>query len=114
MKFDNSTTLKLGNHTYSLKYDINALIKLEALISTKNIARMIANYPLSHSDTIICLMAGLDKDYPSMNMNKAKNLFSQMLKEYSISDVQNVILEALLKSGAMGKVEEQEAAEQGE
>lgn len=118
MNLDKTVTMTLGDQEYKLKYDINALIKLETLISTKNISKMIGDFPLSHGDTIICLAAGLEAEHPSMNLNKAKNLFGKLLKEYNITEIQTIILQALIESGAVGKageIEEVEATEeQGE
>lgn len=56
MKVNTSVILTVNDKQYTLKFDIKALLTLEQLISTKNITKMMGNPPLSHADTVACML----------------------------------------------------------
>lgn len=61
MNLDKSVTLTIGGKQYILKYNIQSLMTLENIISTRNILKMVNSYPFSHTDTVACLFIGLRK-----------------------------------------------------
>lgn len=105
MKTNTSVILTVNDKQYTLKFDIKALLTLEQLISTKNIAKMIINSPFSHRDTLMCLYTGLKTEQPSITEKKAMQLFENWLKDNPLYKLQDIILLALTKAGAVGNTD---------
>ena len=110
----NETTIRINDKDYSLKYDIKALLVLEKLISSHNLTTMISVFPLSHTDTINCLYVGLLAEHPSMTAQRAMRLLEAWLKENTLVELQNHILIALDRAGAIGKTNSEEKSEETE
>nr|DAV91513.1 MAG TPA: tail assembly chaperone protein [Caudoviricetes sp.] len=102
MKLDKTVTITIDGEQYKLKYDIKSLIALENLISTKNITLMAQSFPLSYGDVVSCLYVGLLEEYPSMTRKKAMNLFEKWLENDDVVNLNNLIMVALAKAGAIG------------
>lgn len=105
MKTNTSVILTVNDKQYTLKFDIKALLTLEQLISTKNIAKMIINSPFSHRDTLMCLYTGLKTEQPSITEKKAMQIFENWLKDNPLYKLQDIILLALTKAGAVGNTD---------
>lgn len=102
MKANTSVVLTVNDKQYILKYDIKALLKLEQLISTKNIAKLVLNAPFSHGDTLMCLYIGLQAEQPSVTEKKAMQILENYLKGNPLYMLQDIVLLALTKAGAVG------------
>lgn len=102
MKANTSVVLTVNDKQYILKYDIKALLKLEQLISTKNIAKLVLNAPFSHGDTLMCLYIGLQAEQPSVTEKKAMQILENYLKDNPLYMLQDIVLLALTKAGAVG------------
>lgn len=105
MKLDKTVTITIDGEQYKLKYDIKSLIALENLISTKNITLMAQSFPLSYGDVVSCLYVGLLTEHPSMTRKKAMQLLEKWLEHDSILGLNNLIMMALAKGGAIGYTE---------
>lgn len=105
MSLDKSVNLTVDGELYKLKYDIKSLITLESLISTKNITLMVQTCPLSYADTVSCLYVGLLAEHPSMTRKKAMQLLEKWLEHDGILGLNNLIMMALAKGGALGYTE---------
>lgn len=102
MKANTSVVLTVNDKQYILKYDIKALLKLEQLVSTKNIAKLVLNAPFSHGDTLMCLYIGLQAEQPSVTEKKAMQILENYLKDNPLYMLQDTVLLALTKAGAVG------------
>ena len=112
MKVNTSVILTVNDKQYTLKFDIKALLTLEQLISTKNITKMMGNPPLSHADTVNCLYVGLMAEQPSVTPKKAMQITENWLKNNTMINLQKIIMNAMVKAGAVGNtgnVEDNEA-----
>lgn len=102
MNLDKSVTLTIGGKQYILKYNIQSLMTLENIISTRNILKMVNSYPFSHTDTVACLFIGLQEKQPGITQKKAIRLFEKWLENNSVTELGNLIMVALAKAGAIG------------
>ena len=102
MNLDKSVTLTIGGKPYILKYNIQSLMTLENIISTRNILKMVNSYPFSHTDTVACLFIGLQENHPGITQKKAIRLFEKWLENNSVTELGNLIMVALAKAGAIG------------
>lgn len=102
MKFDKTVNLTIDGEQYKLKYDIKSLIALESIASTKNITLMVQCIPMSYADIVSCLYIGLLEDRPSMTRKKAMKLFEKWLENDNVIGLNNLIMIALAKAGAIG------------
>ncbi len=102
MNLDKSVTLTIDGKQYILKYNIQSLMTLENIISTRNILKMVNSYPFSHTDTAACLFIGLQEKQPEITQKKAIRLFEKWLENNSVTELGNIIMVALAKAGAIG------------
>lgn len=102
MNLDKSVTLTIGGKQYILKYNIQSLMTLENIISTRNILKMVNSYPFSHTDTAACLFIGLQEKQPEITQKKAIRLLEKWLENNSMTELGNLIMVALAKAGAIG------------
>lgn len=102
MTLDKSVTLTIGGKQYILKYNIQSLMTLENIISTRNILKMVNSYPFSHTDTAACLFIGLQEKQPEITQKKAIRLLEKWLENNSMTELSNLIMVALAKAGAIG------------
>lgn len=102
MNLDKSVTLTIGGKQYILKYNIQSLMTLENIISTRNILKMVNSYPFSHTDTAACLFIGLQEKQPEITQKKAIRLLEKWLENNSMMELGNLIMVALAKAGAIG------------
>lgn len=102
MNLDKSVTLTIGGKQYILKYNIQSLMTLENIISTRNILKMVNSYPFSHTDTVVCLFIGLQENHPGITQKKAIRLLEKWLENNSMTELGNLIMVALAKAGAIG------------
>lgn len=102
MTLDKSVTLTIGGKQYILKYNIQSLMTLENIISTRNILKMVNSYPFSHTDTAACLFIGLQEKQPEITQKKAIRLLEKWLENNSMTELGNLIMVALAKAGAIG------------
>lgn len=102
MNLDKSVTLTIGGKQYILKYNIQSLMTLENIISTRNILKMVNSYPFSHTDTVACLFIGLQENHPGITQKKAIRLLEKWLENNSMTELGNLIMVALAKAGAIG------------
>lgn len=102
MNLDKSVTLTIGGKQYILKYNIQSLMTLENIISTRNILKMVNSYPFSHTDTAACLFIGLQEKQPEITQKKAIRLLEKWLENNSVTELGNLIMVALAKAGAIG------------
>lgn len=102
MSLDKTVTLTIDGKQYILKYNIQSLMTLENIISTRNILKMVNSYPFSHTDTVACLFIGLQENHPGITQKKAIRLFEKWLENNSITELGNLIMVALAKAGAIG------------
>lgn len=104
MNLDKSVTLTIDGKQYILKYNIQSLMTLENIISTRNILKMVNSYPFSHTDTVACLFIGLQEKQPEVTQKKAIRLLEKWLENNSMTELGNLIMVALAKSGAIGYI----------
>lgn len=104
MNLDKSVTLTIGEKQYILKYNIQSLMTLENIISTRNILKMVNSYPFSHTDTVACLFIGLQEKQPEITQKKAIRLLEKWLENNSMTELGNLIMVALAKAGAIGYI----------
>lgn len=102
MNLDKSVTLSIDGKQYILKYNIQSLMTLENIISTRNILKMVNSYPFSHTDTVACLFIGLQEKQPEITQKKAIRLLEKWLENNSMTELGNLIMVALAKAGAIG------------
>lgn len=102
MNLDKSVTLTIGGKQYILKYNIQSLMTLENIISTRNILKMVNSYPFSHTDTVACLFIGLQEKQPEITQKKVIRLLEKWLENNSMTELGNLIMVALAKAGAIG------------
>lgn len=102
MNLDKSVTLTIGGKQYILKYNIQSLMTLENIISTRNILKMVNSYPFSHTDTVACLFIGLQEKHPEITQKKTIRLLEKWLENNSMTELGNLIMVALAKAGAIG------------
>lgn len=102
MNLDKSVTLTIDGKQYILKYNIQSLMTLENIISTRNILKMVNSYPFSHTDTAACLFIGLQEKQPDITQKKAIRLLEKWLENNSMTELGNLIMVALAKAGAIG------------
>lgn len=102
MNLDKSVTLTIDGKQYILKYNIQSLMTLENIISTRNILKMVNSYPFSHTDTVACLFIGLQEKQPEVTQKKAIRLLEKWLENNSMTELGNLIMVALAKAGAIG------------
>lgn len=116
MSLKKSHPITIDGKQYMLKYNINSIIDLESKISTKNMTKLIQSYPFSHTDAVACLYVGLQEDIPSITPKKALRLVEKWLEANTMTELCDVLLMALAKAGAIGKMslyDETEADEAG-
>lgn len=104
MNLDKSVTLTIDGKQYVLKYNIQSLMTLENIISTRNILKMVNSYPFSHTDTVACLFIGLQEKQPEITQKKAIRLLEKWLENNSMTELGNLIMVALAKAGAIGYI----------
>lgn len=104
MNLDKSVTLTIGGKQYILKYNIQSLMTLENIISTRNILKMVNSYPFSHTDTVACLFIGLQEKQPEITQKKAIRLLEKWLENNSMNDLGSLLMIALAKAGAIGYI----------
>lgn len=104
MNLDKSVTLTIGGKQYILKYNIQSLMTLENIISTRNILKMVNSYPFSHTDTVACLFIGLQEKQPEITQKKAIRLLEKWLENNSMNDLGSLLMVALAKAGAIGYI----------
>lgn len=104
MNLDKSVTLTIDGKQYILKYNIQSLMTLENIISTRNILKMVNSYPFSHTDTVACLFIGLQEKQPEITQKKAIRLLEKWLENNSMTELGNLIMVALAKAGAIGYI----------
>lgn len=102
MNLDKSVTLTIDGKQYILKYNIQSLMTLENIISTRNILKMVNSYPFSHTDTAACLFIGLQEKHPEITQKKTIRLLEKWLENNSMTELGNLIMVALAKAGAIG------------
>lgn len=104
MNLDKSVTLTIDGKQYILKYNIQSLMTLENIISTRNILKMVNSYPFSHTDTAACLFIGLREKQPEITQKKTIRLLEKWLENNSMTELGNLIMVALAKAGAIGYI----------
>lgn len=102
MKLDKTVNLTIDGKQYKLLYNIKALMSLENVISTKNVSKMVQNFPFSHTDIVVCLFVGLQEHHPEITQKKVMKLLEKWLEKDSLVNLNNLIMLALAKGGAIG------------
>lgn len=91
-----------------LQYTIRSLVMCEKLLDSKSILKTIADPPLSYNDSYILFYAALVGGDKAMTEDRAEDLMADYLEEHTLGDLQDLILEALVASGTLGKIGSQE------
>lgn len=91
-----------------LQYTIRSLVMCEKLLDSKSILKTIADPPLSYNDSYILFYAALVGGDKTMTEDRAEDLMADYLEEHTLGDLQDLILEALVASGTLGKIGSQE------
>lgn len=90
---------------YKIQYTIRALIMLEKELDSKSILESLANMPFSFNDTFVYikygLMGGSGKTYKNQ---EAEDIMMEMMDVLNFAELQGIIISALAKSGAIGKM----------
>ena len=87
-----------------LQYTIRTLVMCEKMLDSKSILKTIADPPLSYNDSYVLFYAALVGGDRTMTEEKAENLMLDFLEEHTLGDLQDLILEALVASGTLGKI----------
>lgn len=106
MKMNKTVKITIDGKEYTLKYNIGSLIKLEEMVTTKNITKLVQSFPFSHTDTVACLYVGLLEEHPSITPKKAMQLVENWLENDTLINLCNLILTALARAGAVGNTSE--------
>ena len=102
MKFDKIVNLTIDGENYKLLYNIKAVMGLENVISTKNVIKMVQDFTFSYTDTVACLFVGLQENHPGITQKKVMKLLEKWLEKDSLVNLDNLIMLALAKGGAIG------------
>lgn len=102
---DRSMSIKSGDNVYRIIFTIKSIISCERELENKNIIMTLAKMErgvLSLGDTYAMLRWGLwgDKKYTEAEID---SIFAQCLDDPGVVGIQRAVVEALTKSGFLGK-----------
>lgn len=87
-----------------LQYTIRSLIMCEKLLDSKSILKTIADPPLSYNDSYILFYAALVGGNKNIDEAEAEDLMLAYLDNHNLGELQDLLLEALVASGTLGKI----------
>ena len=87
-----------------LQYTIRSLVMCEKMLDSKSILRTIADPPLSYNDSYILFYAALVGGDKNMTEARAEELMLDYLDEHNLGELQDLVLEALIAYGTLGKI----------
>lgn len=106
MGLNRSVMIEIGGKERELKFTIQAVEQLEAIIPEKNIYKVVANPPISVTNVCRCLYVGLRSTDKKVTMEKVHEWLREWLDNNDAEDMQNILGEALAKAGVFGKVKQ--------
>ena len=100
---DRFETLKVNEQEYKLQFTIKSLIMMEKELASRSILETLASPPFSFGDTYTMFKWALVGGNNRLNEEKTEALMLAYTEETSIADLQLLLINALTKSGALGK-----------
>lgn len=100
---DRFETLKVNEQEYKLQFTIKSLIMMEKELASRSILETLASPPFSFGDTYTMFKWALVGGNNRLNEEKTEALMLAYTEETSIADLQLLLINALTKSGAIGK-----------
>ena len=117
MALNRSVMIEIGGKERELKFTIQALEQLEALLPERNIYKVFLDPPFSITNLVRFIFVGLRSTDNKVTMDKVYKWVEEWLEEKPAEELQEIIGEALLKSGVLGNTKKNNAddnAEDGE
>ena len=111
MALNRSVLIDIGGKERELKYTIQALEQLEALIPERNVYKAFLNPPFSMTNLVRFLFVGLRSTDKKVTMDKVYKWVDEWLEEKPAEALQEIVGEALIKSGVMGNAKKLNADE---
>lgn len=102
---DRFETFKVNEQEYKLQFTIKSLIMMEKELASKSILETLASPPFSFGDTYTMFKWALIGGNNKLNEEKTEALMLAYTEESSIADLQLLLINALTKSGAIGKLD---------
>lgn len=102
---DRFETFKVNEQEYKLQFTIKSLIMMEKELASKSILETLASPPFSFGDTYTMFKWALIGGNNKLNEEKTEALMLAYTEESSIADLQLLLINALTKSGTIGKLD---------
>lgn len=97
--------VEINGKKYRFQYTLKSLILSEKELDKKSILSTIAEPPMNMNDTFVMWKGGIIGGGNAMAEEEIEDLMMQYLDEHNLGDVQTLILEALMASGTIGKLD---------
>lgn len=100
---DRAVSFTIGEKEYKLQYTIRALINAEKKLTNKSLLVAVSQLPMNINDMFEMFNWGLVGG--GYKGNQAEEIYLDYLEEHTYAEMQALVLEALTKSGTIGKVQ---------
>ena len=98
-------TVIIDNVEYKFQYTVKALLMCEKALTAKSILKTLLDMPLSFADTYEFFRWGIYGGGKQMSADDVEALYTAYMRERNIGELQQLIMEALMASGAVGNVD---------
>ena len=102
MALNRSVMIDIGGKERELKFTIQALEQLEGLLPERNIYKVFLDPPFSMTNLVRFIFVGLRSTDKKVTMDKTREWMEEWLEEKPVEALQEIVGEALMKSGVMG------------
>lgn len=99
------TEIEINGKKHRFQYTIRSIINAEKELDTRSILTTIAAPPLSFADSFTFFKAGLLGGGAKISDDEVENLLLDYLDSSNLGDLQTLILDALVRSGTLGKLD---------
>ena len=109
MALNRSVMINIGGKERELKFTIQALEQVEKMIPEGNVYKVFMNPPYSLTNTVRFLFVGLYSMDKKVTVEKVQAWVCEYLEEKPAEELQEIIGDALLKSGVLGNTKKNNA-----
>lgn len=114
MALNRSVMIEIGGKERELKFTIQALEQLEALLPERNIYKVFLDPPFSMTNLVRFIFVGLRSTDNKVTMDKVYKWVEEWLEEKPAETLQEIVGDALIKSGVMGNAKKFNADDNAE
>ena len=111
MVLDKDITVKIGDKEYKLCFTVRAIFETERMLPGGNLTKAVAQQPFPVEVMFILLKQGIRGGGVRITDEEAEPLFLQAVEDVGFVGLSMLLVAAIGKSGILGKVKNQPAAE---